>query len=91
MESLERGNRQSITYGIGKNERKLFIEAVPQFKSLNVYDMNLQRIKPDQLIDVASQSQAEDKKQDKKQNLADSENGTKNKAGKKTKKSAGIS
>jgi hypothetical protein len=93
MQSLERGNRQSITYMVGNDERKMFIEAVPQFKSLNVYDMSMQRIKPDQLNQANSQSQTEEKnkKQDQKQGPADDEPDGKNKAGKKTKKRAGIS
>ena len=93
MQSLERGNRQSVTYIVGNDERKVFIEAVPQFKSLNMYDMNMQRLKPDQLSSETGQSQTEEKtkKQDQKQGQADDENGGKNKAGKKTKKRAGIS
>jgi len=49
MESLERGNRQTITYTIGDKEHKLSIEAVPQFHSLNFYDnkqkpVNIQKL-----------------------------------------------
>lgn len=93
MQSLERGNRQSVSYMVGNDERKVFIEAVPQFKSLNMYDMHMQRLKPDQLTSETSQSQTEEKnkKQDQKQSQADGENVGKNKAGKKTKRRAGIS
>jgi len=93
MQSLERGNRQSVTYMAGDDERKIFIEAVPQFKSLNMYDMNMQRLKPDQLSTETGQSQMDEKnkKQDQRQGPADGENGGKNKTSKKTKKGAGIS
>jgi hypothetical protein len=44
LESLERGNRQQVTYGEPGNEKKVFIEASPQFKSINLYDDSMKRI-----------------------------------------------
>jgi len=44
MDSLQKGNRQSVTFIKEGNEQKMFIEANPRFKSLNVYDSNMQRL-----------------------------------------------
>jgi hypothetical protein len=44
IESLTKGNRQSVTFFENGNEQKHFIEANPKFKSINVYDENMQRI-----------------------------------------------
>ena len=65
MQSLERGNRQQVTLDINGSERKVFIEAAPQFKSLNFYDNSGQRLRTDMLYENNSQEQSE--KQEKKQ------------------------
>jgi len=44
MNSLKKGNLQSVTFVVSGVESKMFVEANPQFKTLNVYDGNLQRI-----------------------------------------------
>lgn len=44
IESLKKGNLQSVTFQINGAERKQFIEANPQFKTINIYDSNLKRI-----------------------------------------------
>jgi hypothetical protein len=44
LESLERGNRQQVTYGEAGKEQKVFLEASPQFKSINFFDSNMNRI-----------------------------------------------
>ena len=44
MESLQRGNRQAVTFVKEGVEQKHFIEANPQFKSITVYDSNMQRV-----------------------------------------------
>jgi hypothetical protein len=41
---LVNGHRQAVTLHKDGNEQKLFIEANPQFKSINVYDENLKKI-----------------------------------------------
>ena len=51
VESLQRGNRQSVTVIRDGSEQKLFLEANPKFKTLTVYDQSMQR--------VQSQSQKE--------------------------------
>jgi hypothetical protein len=45
LESLERGNRQMVTYGEPGHEQRVFIEASPQFKSINIYDDSMRRIR----------------------------------------------
>jgi hypothetical protein len=44
LESLQKGNRQSVVFIKDGNEQKVFIEANPRFKTINVYDHNMQRI-----------------------------------------------
>lgn len=44
LESLERGNRQQVTYGEAGKEQKVYLEASPQFKSINFFDSNMNRI-----------------------------------------------
>jgi hypothetical protein len=44
MDSLKKGNLQSATFIKDGNENKQYIEANPQFKTVNVYDDNKQRI-----------------------------------------------
>jgi hypothetical protein len=44
MQSLERGNLHQVTFVKGDREDKMFIEANPQFKTLNVYDDKLKKV-----------------------------------------------
>lgn len=44
LDSLKRGNRQSVTFLQNGSEQKHFVEANPRFKSLNVYDSNMHRL-----------------------------------------------
>jgi hypothetical protein len=73
IESLERGNRQSVTLVIHGREQKVFIEAAPQFKSLNFYEASGQRIRTDQLYERNTQDQSM-KLDEKKQNLKEKNN-----------------
>ena len=68
-ESLERGNRQSVTLDLGGKEVKMFIEASPQFKSLNLYDTNMKRVTMQSLKEKNSQEQSQQQsgKQQQKQ------------------------
>ncbi|OJX54828.1 MAG: hypothetical protein BGO88_02845 [Flavobacterium sp. 38-13] len=43
LKSLKKGNLQSATFQKDGQEIKKFIEASPQFKSINVYDANMKR------------------------------------------------
>lgn len=43
-ESLQRGNRQAVTLDVQGKDRKIFVEAAPQFKSLNYYNEQGKRL-----------------------------------------------
>ncbi len=77
MESLERGNRQSVTMDLGGKEVKVYIEASPQFKSLNLYDADMKRVTRQTLSEKNSeeQSQKQNLKQTSKQAVADDGDG----------------
>nr|WP_295933634.1 hypothetical protein [uncultured Dyadobacter sp.] len=62
FESLERGNRQAVTFQTDQGEQKRFIEANPQFKSVTVYDESQKRIRQSE-----DQSKSQDNKQSAKQ------------------------
>lgn len=44
IKSLEKGNVQSVTFEKAGVSEKMFIEANPQFKSINVYDGQMKRV-----------------------------------------------
>lgn len=67
MESLQRGNRQAVTLQTGGGEQRVFIEAAPQFKSINIYDSSMNRVNAQTLREGAGEDQAQ--KQDKKESL----------------------
>lgn len=43
MESLEKGNLQQVTFEKNGKEEKVFIEASPQYKNLNVYNAKMEK------------------------------------------------
>ena len=44
MDSLKKGNVQSVTFQVNGEEKKHFVEANPQFKTVNVYDADMKRL-----------------------------------------------
>lgn len=48
LHSLHKGNLQSVTMEVGGQPQKLFIEANPQFKTLNLYSESMQRMGQEQ-------------------------------------------
>jgi len=44
LNSLKKGNLQSVTFVVNGVESKKYVEANPHFKTINVYDNNMQRI-----------------------------------------------
>ena len=44
MQSLERGNLHQVTFQKGDKEEKMFIDANPQFKTLNLYDSTMKKV-----------------------------------------------
>lgn len=63
MDSLKKGNRQSVTFELDGGEQKRFVEASPQFKNINVYDANQMRASESQSKST-SKSQSESQKQE---------------------------
>ncbi|OYX81564.1 MAG: hypothetical protein B7Y83_17100, partial [Flavobacteriales bacterium 32-34-25] len=77
MDSIKKGNRQSVTFVKDGNEIKQYVEANPQFKTINVYDSNMKRIDNRQSKEE-KQTEGETKsaKQEaKKQNQSDDTDG----------------
>ena len=44
IDSLKKGNLQSATFQNEGSEQKQYIEANPRFKTINIYDSNMQRV-----------------------------------------------
>lgn len=73
MKSLERGNLHQVTFQREDKEEKMFIEANPQFKSVNLYDGNMRKVfqengKKEAAVDNGKEVSAP--KQDQKQSTA---------------------
>lgn len=49
LKSLEKGNTQSVTMEINGNPEKMFLEANPQYKTINVYNSELKLMKHEEL------------------------------------------
>ena len=91
MNSLKKGNIQSVTFVIAGEERKQFVEANPHFKTVNVYDNSMKRINDRESKDQKKdQSEAKSEGREAKQNHdADAESGP-NKNAKKKKQGNSI-
>jgi hypothetical protein len=93
INSLKKGNLQSATFQKEGNEIKQYIEASPQFKTINIYDNNMKRIDNRKAQEEKqSQSQHTSEKQgSKKQNqTADDDGPEVPKEAKKKKKSQSM-
>ncbi len=49
MKSLEKGNLQSVTFEPNGKEQKMYVEANPQLKTINIYDTNMKLQQHDSL------------------------------------------
>lgn len=72
IQSLERGNLHEVTFVKDDRADKMFIEANPQFKTLNIYNSSLKKVyqenekketKSDQTTEVAAEKKREQKKE----------------------------
>jgi len=71
LESLQRGNRQAVTFLQADGpEARRFVEASPRYKSINVYDGHMQRIRADL---TQKDTQQEAKKAQQKQTPSEGE------------------
>ena len=73
FESLQKGNRQAVTFVQDGAEQKRFIEANPQFKSVAVYDERQQRIRSTQ-TEKQGQGESQSKQKSEKQDANAQEN-----------------
>jgi hypothetical protein len=73
MKSLQKGNRQAVTFVQEGKEQRHFIEANPQFKTITVYDANMQRVNSQAQKEKESQGETVDqsKKKDMKNKQGD--------------------
>jgi hypothetical protein len=76
MDSLKKGNLQSATFQINDTDQKQYIEANPQFKTINIYDSNMQRVdnrqsKKERQSEGESQSTKQDNKKEKQAPVED--------------------
>lgn len=77
MQSLQKGNIQSVTIEKDGASHKMFIEADPQFKKVNLYDSNMKLVSKESMEKYQSIGQAaskleaamDDKKKDLKQEV----------------------
>jgi hypothetical protein len=75
MQSLVKGNVQSVTVEKDGSSHKMFIEADPQFKKVNLYDSNMKLVAKESLeqyksgIEKGSKSVKEELENDKKKDL----------------------
>lgn len=70
MDSLKKGNLQSATFQMNGVDHKQYIEANPQFKTINIYDSSMQRVdnrqsKKEQQSEGEGQSVKQDGKKEK--------------------------
>lgn len=71
MQSLQKGNIQSVSIEKGGSISKMFIEANPQFKTVTLYDAQMKRMQKEDLNQYQSveQSQGKEIKPDQKEDL----------------------
>lgn len=54
--SLKKGNAQQITVATGEGEKKYFIAANPQFKTVDLYDHQMKKIKREELLGTSAKA-----------------------------------
>lgn len=89
LQSLQKGNLQSVTIDKEGTPAKMFIEANPQYKTVNLYDENLKRVQKEELVKYQSvqhlngkeveQSDKQEKQEQKEEAKQEKNIGKKNK------------
>jgi hypothetical protein len=75
MQSLQKGNVQSVTIEKDGSSHKMFIEADPQFKKVNLYDSNMKLVAKESLdqyktgVEKGTKAVKEDVSEDKKKEV----------------------
>ena len=59
MQSLQKGNIQSVTIGLNGESQKMFIEANPQYKTVNIFNDKMQRLGQEQRVDLLEKAGCE--------------------------------
>jgi hypothetical protein len=71
MQSLEKGNREPVTFIAHGEGKKAFVDASPQFKSVNFYDESMKRVNAQTLSENVGQSEKkESQKQEQKKGMS---------------------
>ncbi|MFZ0598362.1 MAG: hypothetical protein WAM46_15365, partial [Flavobacterium sp.] len=90
LNSLKKGNLQSVTFVFAGVDSKMYVEANPQFKTVNVYDGNKQRINHRESKDEKQGVAKEKDKNQKQGNDDEPSQSEKNSNNRKTKVSKSI-
>jgi len=61
LKSIGKGNAQQITVTKGKEETKYFVSASPQFKTVDLYDDKMKRIKREELLQPSQKNNTSQK------------------------------
>lgn len=71
LQSLQKGNIQSVTIEKNGESHKMFMEANPQYKTVNLYDSGMKRVQKESLEQYQSIAQSQDKtvKQEQQQEV----------------------
>jgi hypothetical protein len=62
MQSLQKGNLQSVSVGMNGESQKMFIEANPQYKTVNLYDGKMQRLSQEQRVELSGKKDVKEEK-----------------------------
>ncbi|HMU47874.1 MAG TPA: hypothetical protein PKC72_15995 [Chitinophagaceae bacterium] len=65
LQSLQKGNIQAVNIQVDGEAQKMFIEANPQYKTINLYDDKMQRLNQEQRQHVSQKQTGEELKQGK--------------------------
>ena len=65
MQSLQKGNIQSVTIGLNGESQKMFIEANPQYKTINIFNDKMQRLNQEQRLGISEKQAVKGLKEEK--------------------------
>jgi len=68
MQSLQKGNIQSVSVGVNGESQKIFIEANPQYKTVNLYNDKMQRLSQEQRVELSGKQDVKESKEVKEDN-----------------------
>jgi hypothetical protein len=71
MQSLQKGNIQAVTMESNGGTQKMFMEANPQYKTVNLYDGQLKRVQKESIDQYQAQKPADSKDMKQKQKPVD--------------------